>query len=214
MYLPGHFNEPRPEAQHELIRAYPFGALVTHSPTGLDANHIPFHFVPDASANGSLYGHVARQNPLWQAVGSGVEALVIFQGPSGYVSPSWYPAKQEHGKVVPTWNYVVVHAHGTLKVHDDPLWVRHQIELLTRQMESSRAAPWAVADAPAEYLERMMQAIVGIELVIDRLEGKWKVSQNQPALNREGAAAGLEASGQPSAMEMARIIRAYATDTR
>jgi len=214
MYQTDHFDESRPEALHALIRARPLGVLVTLSASGLEANHIPFHLASDVGPKGSLLGHVARQNPVWKDVGQAGNGLLVFQGPSAYISPSWYPAKKEHGRVVPTWNYVVVHAHGTIKVHDDPVWIRRQVELLTSQMESSRESPWAVSDAPAEYVERLAQGIVGIELVIDRLVGKWKVSQNHPPANRAGVVEGLEASGRPSDAEMAQVIRAYSDDAR
>jgi transcriptional regulator len=224
MYTPNSFHENRPEVLHELIRAYPLGAIVTQTASGLDANHIPFYFDPQVnsqgesasefqgalSGKGSLLGHVARQNPIWQNLQEGTRVMVLFQGPSAYISPSWYPTKMEHGRVVPTWNYVVVHVHGILRVHDDPNWVWRQMNLLTRQMENSREAPWAVSDAPMEYLDRLMAGIVGMELIIDRIEGKWKVSQNQQPANRAGAIAGLEATGEPSCLEMARIMRAFA----
>jgi transcriptional regulator len=212
MYVPDYFKESRPEALQALIRARPLGTLVTLSASGLEANHIPFVFASGGGPSGSLLGHVARQNPVWRGVGPDRKALSIFHGPSAYVSPSWYPAKKEHGRVVPTWNYVVVHAHGALKVHDDPVWIRRQIELLTNQMESAREAPWAVSDAPADYVEQLAQGIVGIELVIERLAGKWKASQNHPPANKAGVVAGLESSGEPSALEMAGVIRACSAD--
>jgi transcriptional regulator len=212
MYVPDYFNESRPAALHELIRARPLGVLVTLTTSGLDANHIPFHFASGAGSNGSLLGHVARQNPVWRDVRGDAEALVIFQGPSAYVSPSWYPEKAEHGRVVPTWNYVVVHAHGALRIHDDPVWIRRQVELLTNQMESARDAPWKVSDAPAAYVERLAQGIVGIELIIDRLVAKWKASQNHPPANRAGVIAGLETSGRPSDAEMASVVRDCSPD--
>jgi transcriptional regulator len=209
MYVPDYFNESRPEALQALIRARPLGVLVTLSASGLEANHIPFVFASDGGPKGSLLGHVARQNPVWRDFGPDRTALAIFQGPSAYISPSWYPAKKEHGRVVPTWNYVVVHAHGALKVHDDPAWIRRQVDLLTNQMESVRESPWAVSDAPADYVEQLAQGIVGIEFVIDRLAGKWKASQNHPPANKAGVIAGLEASGQPGDAEMAKIVRSY-----
>lgn len=208
MYVPDHFNESRPDALAKLIRARPLGVLVTLSASGPEANHVPFYFAAGAGPNGSLLGHVARQNPVWRDVRDYARALVIFQGPSAYVSPSWYPEKAEHGRVVPTWNYVVVHVHGALRVHDDPSWIRRQVDLLTDQMESTRDAPWKVSDAPSAYVERLAQGIVGIELVIDRLVGKWKASQNHPPANRAGVVAGLQASDRPSDVEMAEVIRA------
>lgn len=207
MYTPSHFNESRRAALHDLIRAQPLAALVTRSPSGLDANHIPLYLVADAGEQGVLWGHVARPNPLWRDPAPDGEALAIFQGPSSYISPAWYPTKQAHGQVVPTWNYVVAHTYGVLRVHDDPAWVRQQIERLTEQSEATQPQPWAVTDAPPAYVERLLRGIVGIELVIHRLIGKWKVSQNQPVINRRGVAAGLAATGQPAAMAMADLIK-------
>jgi transcriptional regulator len=196
MYLPRHFEETRPEILHALMRACPLATLVTHSPDGLEANHIPLHLDADAGAHGILRGHVARANPLWK-LAAGAEALAIFHGAEGYISPSWYPTKQEHGKAVPTWNYVVVHARGPLRTIEDADWLRAQIDALTRDHEAGFAHPWSVADAPADYIDSMVSAIVGIEIEITRLEGKWKASQNQPPANRQGAAAGLTARGRP-----------------
>ena len=155
-----------------------------------------------------LRGHVARANPLWRELGSGVEALAIFHGPQHYISPSWYPAKREHGRVVPTWNYAVVHAHGRLQAIDDPAWLRGQIAELTAGQEAAQAHPWAVGDAPADYIEGMLKGIVGIELVISRLEGKWKASQNQSAANRHGVLAGLLDRDGDEAAQMAVLLRA------
>jgi transcriptional regulator len=197
MYLPAHFAESRPEVLSALVRSHPFGLLVTQNRAGgIDANSIPFFL--DAAADGTpgvLRGHVARANPLWQAARDDVDALVVFQGPQGYVSPAWYPSKAEHGKVVPTWNYVMVQARGTLRAIDDRTWLRAFVTRLTERHESERAAPWAVSDAPADYLETMLGAIVGIEIVLSSLTGKWKVSQNRPAADRAGVVAGLLAEG-------------------
>lgn len=207
MYTPRHFNESRREVLHALIRAQPLAVVVTLSPSGLEANHIPLYLVPDEAEQGVLWGHVARPNPVWRTAAPDHEALAIFQGPSCYISPSWYPTKPVDGKVVPTWNYVVAHAYGLLRVHDDAAWVRRQLERLTEQSESTQARPWAVTDAPPAYVERLLRGIVGIELVIHRLVGQWKVSQNQPVINRRGVVAGLEATGQPAAMAMATLIK-------
>lgn len=186
MYLPKHFAEPRIEAMHELIDAHPLATLVTLSSNGLDANHIPLQLVTDDSPFGKLQGHVARANPLWQDFDQDAGILAIFQGPEGYISPSWYATKKETGKAVPTWNYAVVHAHGTLRIIDDTRWLRAQIEALTTHNEATLPHPWAVSDAPDDYVEKMIAAVVGIEIVITRLSGKWKMSQNQPAENQEG----------------------------
>lgn len=208
MYVPPHFEEPRVEVMHELIRARPFATLVTLSSDGLNANHIPLHLSlePGPQGNlGTLRGHVARANTVWQDLAGG-EALAIFHGPDSYVTPSWYPTKREDGRVLPTWNYTVVHAHGPLRVIDDPVWLRAQLEILTDQHEASFREPWAVSDAPRKFTESRIGAIVGIEIVIGRLSGKWKLSQNQAEQNRAGVVLGLREKGDPDAMEMAALI--------
>jgi transcriptional regulator len=207
MYIPSHFEESRIDTLHDLIRTYPFATLVTMSSGGINANHIPLHLSAEPGSNGILCGHVSRANPIWNDLTQGVEALAIFQGPNTYISPSWYPTKQEHGKVVPTWNYTAVHAYGTLRVIDDPVWLRSQLDALTAQHESAFEAPWAIADAPPEFIDRMLGTIVGIELVITNLSGKWKVSQNQPVANREGVMQGLQKNGDSNAVNMAAMIR-------
>jgi transcriptional regulator len=191
VYVPKPFEESRLEVMHALVAAYPLGALVVQGAGGLDADHVPFEICPPAAHApfGSLRAHVARANPL--AGKDGAQALVLFQGPSAYVSPSFYEEKAISGKVVPTWNYAVVHAHGRLRVVDDPAWLLGLLERLTARHEASRPQPWAVADAPREYVDRLLEAVVGIEIVIERLEGKWKASQNRPRGDRERIVAGL-----------------------
>lgn len=206
MYCPAHFEETRSEVLHALMRAYPLATLVTWDADGLDANHIPLLLDATAGEFGSLRGHVARANPLWRKVGAGDTALAIFHGPEGYVTPNWYPSKAETGKAVPTWNYVVAHAHGRLRVIDDAAWLRAQVAALTAQEESAFPHPWQVADAPADYVEKMLGAVVGIELEITRLVGKWKTSQNQPPQNRAGVVAGLRERGMPDDLAMADSI--------
>jgi len=193
MYLPAHFAESRPEVLATLVRSHPFGLLVTQSGDGgVDANSIPFVLDPGSPGTlGVLRGHVARANPLWQTARGDVDSLVVFQGPQGYVSPAWYPSKAEHGKVVPTWNYVMVQARGKLRAIDDADWLRGFVTRLTERHEGGRAAPWAVSDAPADYVATMLRAIVGIEITLTSLTGKWKVSQNRPAADRAGVVAGL-----------------------
>ena len=207
MYLPKHFAEPRIEAMHELMRAYPLATLVTLTANGLDANHIPLQLVANGSPFGTLQGHVARANPLWQDFNKDGEILAIFRGPDAYISPSWYATKKETGKAVPTWNYAVVHAHGTLRVIDDATWLRTQIEALTTRNEASLPHPWAVTDAPDDYIEKMISAVVGIEIQITRLSGKWKVSQNQPGENQTGIVEALRSSGNNA---MAGLVEARA----
>ena len=195
MYQPQHFREDDPADQHALIRAHPLGLLVTIGSAGLEANLIPFVMDATAGAHGTLRGHVARPNPQWQQLDPAAEALVVFQGPEAYITPSWYVAKAETGKVVPTWNYAVVQVHGRIRTTDDPHWLRAQIEALTDQQEGRRVRPWHVSDAPAPYVEAQIRNIVGIEIAIFRIEGKWKASQNRPAQDHAGIVAGLNADG-------------------
>ena len=206
MYVPKHFEESRIDVLHDLIFAHPFSTLVTISSIGINANHIPLHLIQQTGQYGTLQGHVARANPVWSDLVNDVEALAIFQGPNSYITPSWYPTKQEHGKVVPTWNYVTVHVYGTLRVIDDPIWVRNQLELLTTQHKASFNKPWAISDAPDEFTDKMISAIVGIEILITKLIGKWKISQNQPALNQAGVMQGLASLGKLEAAELAAAV--------
>lgn len=212
MYVPSHFEESRIEVLHELVRERPLATLVTLTSAGIEANHIPLHLSAEAGRFGTLRGHVARANPFWRDIAANVEALAIFRGPDSYISPSWYATKREHGKVVPTWNYAVVHAWGELRIIDDPAWVMGQLQALTGQQEASFAEPWAVADAPREFTGKLIESIVGIEIVISRLTGKWKVSQNQPAGNQAGVVRGLRERGSSSAAEMADLVEKRARD--
>lgn len=214
MYVPAHFEETKIEMLHDLIVAHPLATLVTMTSNGINANHIPLHLVQEAGQYGTLQGHVARANPVWSDLVNNVEALVIFQGPSSYITPSWYPTKQEHGKVVPTWNYVTVHAYGALRVIDDPVWVKTQLESLTVQQEASFDRPWAVSDAPVEFTDKIIGAIVGIEILITKLTGKWKVSQNQPTLNQAGVVQGLDSLGRSEATELAAIVEKASQNAR
>lgn len=196
MYLPPHFAVTDPEALHQLMQANPLGALITCGEGGLDANHLPFEFDGEQGAHGVLRAHVARNNPLWQEVKDGDEVLVIFRAAEGYISPSWYPGKQVHHKQVPTWNYAVVHAHGRILVRDDARFVRRLLANLTRHHEAGEPTPWKMADAPRDYLETMVQAVVGIEIEVERLVGKFKLGQNKEAADRQGAIDALQAKGQ------------------
>jgi transcriptional regulator len=208
MYNPAHFEETRRDVLHGLIATHPLGALVTLGSGGIDANHIPFEIAAETGdgPHGTLRAHVARANPVWQNL-SDVEALVIFQGPQCYITPTWYTeTKPAGGKVVPTWNYCVVHAHGPLRAIDDRDWLRAQIERLVRRHESTQAAPWHISDAPSDFIEKQLTAIVGIEISITRLTGKWKVSQNRGETDRTGIADGLIAqSGNPEDA-MAKLV--------
>jgi len=210
MYNPKHFEEARTEVMHALVAAHPLCTLVTLSADGLVANQIPMFLRKGEGGLDSLVAHVARANPLWSATDFSMPVLAIFQGPQAYISPSWYATKQEHGKVVPTWNYVVVQARGTLQVHDDAQWIRAQATELTRKQESAFDKPWAVDDAPREYTDTMIRALVGIEIPITRLSGKWKVSQNQPAVNRESLVQVLHSTGNADARAVADLVTARA----
>ena len=179
MYLPPHFAETRPEELHRIIREHPLGVLVTHSGSGLDANHIPFEFDPDQGPQGTLLAHIARANPLWTDCPTGAEVMVVFRGVEGYISPNWYPSKHETHRQVPTWNYEVVHVHGRLRIMDDEKFVRGVVARLTREHEASEPRPWKMGDAPKDYMDDMVSKVVGIEIEIARLEGKRKLSQNR-----------------------------------
>ena len=192
MYQPPHFAETRPEVLYELIIANPLGLLVTNGPGGLMANHLPFHL--DA-AKSTLRAHLARANAQWKELAAGGECLIVFQGPHAYVTPGWYATKQETGKVVPTWNYAVVQVRGRPNVHQDADWLRAQVGELTDHHESSRAKPWAVEDAPEEYIASQLRGIIGVEIAIAAMDGKWKASQNRVEADREGVAKGLAAQG-------------------
>ncbi len=196
MYIPAHFDEPRTEVLHALIAQHPFATLITHGKGGLDANHIPFHLDPAAGSLGTLHGHVARANPVWQEVADGDEVLVVFSAGDAYISPTWYPSKHEQHKQVPSWNYRVVHAHGRVTVRDDARHVRGVVSRLTRTHEASQPVPWKMGDAPPEFIDALLQAIVGIEIEITRLAGKFKLSQNKEARDIRGAGEALSAQGE------------------
>jgi transcriptional regulator len=206
MYTPEHFVQPRIETMHALMRARPLATLVTLTSGVLNANHIPLHLVNEPVPFGTLHGHVARANPLWRDFAKDIEVLAIFHGPDSYITPSWYATKQETGKVVPTWNYAVVHAYGTLSIIDDAAWLRDRLEALTAHNEATFSKPWSVSDAPHDYTEKLITAIVGIEIVITKLSGKWKASQNQTARNQAGVIEGLNESGLRDAEEMATLV--------
>lgn len=209
MYQVAAFREERIDVMHALIRTHPLAVLVTSAGGTLEANHLPLLIDPLPSPQGTLRGHVARANPLWRQVhGTGYEneVLAVFQGPQVYVTPSWYPEKRTSGKVVPTWNYAVVHARGPLIIHDDRDWLRDLVSRLTDQQEAGLPQPWGINDAPADYIERMLGAIVGIEIPLTRIEGKWKVSQNKADADRAGVVDGLAQSADPQAQAMAGLV--------
>jgi transcriptional regulator len=206
LYLPAHFDEKRTGALHALMRARPLATLVTVCHSGLVANHVPVETVTDPPPHGSIRGHIARANPLWREYRPASEALAIFHGPQVYISPSFYPSKQETGEVVPTWNYAVVHARGILRFVEDTAWLRALVTRLTIAHEAPRQVPWKIEDAPPPYIERMLAQIVGFEFSIASLTGKWKLSQNHSAANRQGVAAGLRGAAGADAGEIADML--------
>jgi transcriptional regulator len=203
MYQPHAFREERLETLHSLIRAHPLATLITAGSGGLLANLVPFTLV-DGCGKGTLRAHVAKANDQVDALRSGAETLVVFQGPEAYITPSWYVSKREHGRVVPTWNYAVVQARGTPHVIDDPDWIRAQIRDLTDTQEHKRSTPWSVSDAPEPFISGQINAIIGVEIPISTIEGKWKVSQNRTAADRQGIEEGLREEGISE--EMARLV--------
>ncbi len=195
MYVPAHFDEPRTEVLHGLITHHPFGMLVTHGASGLDANHIPFELNPQQGEMGVLTAHVARANPVWQDVLNGDEVLVVFRVADAYVSPNWYPSKHELHKQVPTWNYMVAHAYGRITIRDDERFVRGMVARLTRTHEASQPMPWKMTDSPKDFIDTMLKAIVGLEVVITRLVGKSKLSQNKEVGDIRSAGEALRTQG-------------------
>ncbi|MBN6742343.1 FMN-binding negative transcriptional regulator [Acidithiobacillus sp. MC6.1] len=212
MYCPEAFAENRPEILRTLIQRYPLATLITMGSNGLEANHIPLYLLPGEGPHQVLHGHVARANPLWREAPPDGEVLVIFQGPQHYISPSWYATKAETGKVVPTWNYAVVHAYGPLQVRDDPDWVRQQMVALTAQQENGFTLPWQVDDAPQDFTERLIGQVVGIEIPVSRWVGKWKISQNQPRGNRDSVVAHLEQQNRSDSGAMVEYVLASLKD--
>jgi transcriptional regulator len=208
MYSPAHFQETRPEVLLELIRRQPLGTVVVHDASGLAADHIPLLHRPGPTNSGTLAGHVARANPLWQKAGAGLDCLILFHGLQHYISPGWYASKAESGRVVPTWNYEVVHVHGQIRAIEDPHWIRGLLDELTHAHEGSLPHPWKPRDAPSDYLDRLLQAIVGIEIRIDRMIGKAKLSQNQPPANQASVVDALRERKDPAATKMADAIAA------
>jgi transcriptional regulator len=202
MYLPKHFEQSDREPLISLMRERPLATLITITAEGPSADLIPLEFVADEGAHGTLRGHVARANPLWQRAGS--TALAVFTGPEAYISPGWYASKKEHGKVVPTWNYTMVQARGELRAVDEAPWLHALVNRLTDHHEATQTKPWHVSDAPDDYVQQMLRAIVGIEIALTSLVGKWKVSQNRSAADRAGTALGLAAQGEG---DMAALVR-------
>ncbi len=206
VYLPEHFEESRPDVLHKLIAEFPLATVVTIGPDGLGANHVPLFLDRGRGELGTLVGHVARSNQVWIDGQHEGESLAVFLGGDAYISPNWYASKQETHEVVPTYNYAVVHAHGPLIVHDDPKWLRGAVGRLTKKMEASQPTPWKMADAPPAYIDSMLSSIVGIEMPITRIVGKWKVSQNRSGADKASAIEGLRSTGERTDAAIADLI--------
>lgn len=209
MYIPKHFEEHDLGVLHALIRAQPLGAWVTLANDGLLVNHIPFMLDATRGEYGALICHVARANAVWKEFSRTAPSVFIFQGPQTYITPSWYATKRETGKAVPTWNYAVVHARGLPRVMDDRAWLLNHVAQLSDLHEAAQPAPWRVDDAPPEFIDGMLKAIVGIEIPITKIVGKWKTSQNRPAPDKRGVIAGLSAHADDDAQDMAALVRRH-----
>jgi transcriptional regulator len=207
MYVPRHFEESRLEQLHALIAQHPLGILVTQGPSGLDANHLPFELETREGSPGALHTHVARANPVWRELATGDEVLVVFRAAHAYISPNWYPSKHEHHRQVPTWNYMVAHAHGRVTVRDDERYLRGLVGRLTKHHEASQLHPWRMGDSSPAFINEMLASIVGLEIAITRLVGKFKLGQNKEKRDVLGAAQALKAEGH-SALADAMLARA------
>ncbi|WP_278619691.1 FMN-binding negative transcriptional regulator [Ectopseudomonas oleovorans] len=203
MYCPAAFRQDDLPSLHAQIQASGLAIVTSSGAQGLQASHLPLLLEPGEGEFGTLYGHFARANPHWRDLADGAEALVVFSGADAYVHPGWYPAKAEHGKVVPTWNYIAVHAWGQAEVFDEPERLLELVSRLSERHEQGRPQPWAVSDAPREYIDSMLRAIVGFALPIRRLEGKWKLSQNRSSNDQAGVRTGLATSNNPRDHELA-----------
>jgi transcriptional regulator len=201
MYLPPLFAVAHAEELQRLIREHPLGMLVTATAAGLEANHVPFLFEPGAEGQGLLIAHVARANPIWRELASGQDVLVVFRGAQGYISPNWYASKQETGRHVPTWNYEVVHVHGRIRIRDEVSFVRGVVAKLTRQQEAALPQPWKMGDAPPGYIDEELAHIVGLEIEVQRIEGKRKLSQNRERRDFDSALEALRQNGQAALAE-------------
>jgi transcriptional regulator len=206
VYIPKFNEETRLDILHGLIRSQPFATLVTIGRSGLIATHLPIVLSPGEGTPDILRGHISRANPQWREFDQSIEALAIFAGPQHYITPNWYPEKAEDGKVVPTWNYAVVHAYGTIRIIEDPAWLLTHLKSLTTQHEAASPRPWAVTDAPEDYIASQLRGIVGIEIPIRRLEGKWKVSQNKSDNTRQSIEQGLEDLGTSASLAMRDLV--------
>ena len=209
MYIPRQLEETSLEVMRALIRAHSLGTWVIHNGDELVANHIPFYLDATRGEFGTLVAHVARANPVWQSLTESTPSLVIFQGPESYITPSWYPSKHEHGRVVPTWNYAVVHAHGVAQVTNDRAWLRNHLQQLTNTHEASHSIPWQVSDAPADFTDKLIDAIVGIEIPIQNMIGKWKMHQHRSDAEKLGVVAGLTHRGDAESIAVAKLVQQH-----
>ena len=207
MYVPNYHTQPDPNAAQALIATHPLGAWVCTTADGLVANHLPFIFDASRGASGTLLGHVSRANPVWRQLAPAQASVVMFQEAHSYITPNWYPSKAEHGKVVPTWNYSVAHAHGVARAVTDAAWLLDLLTRLTAANEADQPVPWRVADAPADFINKLLAAVVGIEIVIDRIECKLKLSQDEALPDRLGTVAGLNAACSDSKSAMAVLVQ-------
>ncbi|MEH6454636.1 MAG: FMN-binding negative transcriptional regulator [Psychromonas sp.] len=209
MHTPKTFQQHDPELLEEIIVNYPFATLVTHSDSGLEVNHLPF-ILTHANGESVLQGHIAKANPLWKNLSENSEVLLVFHGPHCYISPNHYPTKQETGKAVPTWNYIAVHVKGNLSFIHDPKWKLNMINNLTNQHEATQESPWSISDAPEIYIEKMLPAIVGLQLEFLSITGQWKLSQNQPERNKQGVVTGLSKANDSDMQKVAELVKKYA----
>lgn len=206
MHIPDKFKQTEEEQLKELIREYPFSTLITHTESGIEANHLPVTLT-NIDGKDVIHAHIAKANALWKSVQNGAEILLIFNGPNCYISPNYYPTKKESGKAVPTWNYVVVHVKGKISFIHDESWIYSMLDTLTSEHESHQEEPWSITDAPDTYIKKMLSAIVGIEITIDSIEGKWKLSQNQPEINKLGVIKGLLDKAEQNEVNLAERIK-------
>ena len=209
MYVPMLHEETRLEVLHALVRTHPLGTWVVVGDGELLANHIPFFLDSSRGEFGTLVGHVARANPVWQSAPGPIACVVAFQGPQTYITPSWYLSKHEHGKTVPTWNYAVVHVQGYPRFIEDRDWLYEHLNQLTNEHEASQVLPWKVDDAPPDFTEKLIGAIVGVEIPIQRIEGKWKTNQNRPEHDKVSVVAGLLEKGDQESTAMASLVRQH-----
>lgn len=214
MYTPAYHEETDVAVLHGLMRAHPLGCWVTQGRDELLANHIPFLLDETRGEFGTLVGHVARANPVWSEFSPTIESVIVFQGADAYITPSWYPTKYVHGKAVPTWNYAVVHAHGAPRAIEDREWLLDHLGRLTDTHERAQAAPWRMSDAPVAFIDQMVRAIVGIEIPVSRLSGKWKVSQNRPVPDKLGVVAGLLDRADETSRQMAAMVNRHVAPDR